>query len=116
MDGRSGRTLMQRLLAILLLLVVRMPVAQASDSAQFVLQETIERRVMLLMQQYDKDALAFAQVTYESHKDELPATPFVVGGELEGDDQPKVQAIHIAVHTRLKPVPAEIQALVRAAV
>lgn len=95
-----------------------LPVAAAGvETAHFLIQETIEKRIMLLMHRYDKEALVFVTVDLDRKANELPATPFTVDRlELGNDDQPRIKAIRVSIHTTLKPVPAELLATLKSTV
>jgi hypothetical protein len=87
------------------------PVVAASraETAHFLIQETIEKRIMLLMHRYDKEALVFVTVALEKSANELPSTPFTVEKlALSDADEPRVKSIKVTIHTTLKPMPEDL--------
>lgn len=89
----------------------------AGSSSKYMIQETIERRAGVLVQRFDKQALVFATVTFQSESSGLPGTPFVLKSlTLDQEAEPKVQSIRLAIFTKLKPLPEDLQTLLKSAI
>lgn len=105
------------IVALVLAALAGGPGAFASPVSKYMVQETIERRAGVLVQRYDKQALVFATVTFQSESSDLPGTPFVYNNlTLDQLEDPKVQSIRLSIFTKLKPLPQDLQTLLKSAI
>lgn len=99
----------------LFLMAILARVAMAATETPIGIQEAIEHRITTVIQEFDPQAIVFAQVSFKTTTQTLPGTPFVVKDfsvpNREGEIH--LSKIDLLILTQSGHLPARVEAIVR---